>query len=58
MKNKYVYPIKKYMVSKKIYLYSIKYICIQSKIFVSSENYFYSIISFVCSMKNHTRKLF
>ena len=46
------------MISKKIYLYSIKYICVQSKIFVSNENYFYSILSFVLSIKNHTRKRF
>ena len=46
------------MISKKIYLYSIKYICIQSKIFVFNEKYFYSILLFLYSIKNHTRTLF
>ena len=45
------------MISKKIYLYSIKYICIQSKIFVFNEKYFYSILLFLYSIKNHTRTL-
>ena len=56
--KKHLYSIKKYMISKKIYLYSIKYICIQFKILVFSEKYFYSILLFVCTIKNHTRTLF
>ena len=43
------------MISKKIYLYSMTYICIQSKF---NEKYLYSILLFLCSIKNHTRTLF
>ena len=46
------------MICEKIYLYSMKYICIQSEIFAFNEKYFYSILLFSCSIKNHTRTLF
>ena len=55
--KKYLFN-KKYMISKKTYFYSIKYICIQSKIFVINEKYFYYILLFSCSIKDHTRTLF
>ena len=50
--------LKPYLYSVKNIWYSRKYICIQSKIFTSNEKYFYSILLFLCLIKNHTRTLF
>ena len=42
---------------KKIYSYSIKYIYTLCKIFTVNENYFYSILSFLCSIIKITHQI-